>query len=363
MGVRTRIAAVSALALAGSVLVAGQADAGGHQSSLRPVIAGLDSPRGIALHDGKIIYSVGDGSVYSKSGRKTVLLGKLPGGFAPAIDTDRWGRTYALTGAGGEPGAPLTPGSATLYRLRPGKSPVVVADIGKYQAKDPDPYNTNGPADESNPFGVAALRDGTVLVSDAAGNDLLRVWPNGKIKTVARLKPRLVKTPPNRGPDAPPPGTPILAEAVATSVTVGSDGYWYVGELRGFPATPRTSEIWRIKPGSVGAVCNPVKPSKGNCTRFADGYTSIVDLGGAPHGAIAVVELAKRTWFEYEAGGFKPIEGSLFLQYPGKHHKPGFKKELARGKVLSPGGTAVSRSGDFYVSFPLFGPGAIYKVK
>ena len=43
-------------------------------------------------------------------------------------------------------------------------------------------------------------------------------------------------------------------------MTVGSDGYWYVGELRGFPATPGTSEIWRIKPGTVGAVCDPEKP-------------------------------------------------------------------------------------------------------
>ena len=126
-------------------------------------------------------------------------------------------------------------------------TPLVIADIGKYQLNDPDPYNTNGPAEESNPFGVAALKDGTVLVSDAAGNDLLRVWPKtGQIKTVARLKPRVVNVPPGlpatdpegNPTELPPAGTPINSEAVATSVTVGSDGYWYVGELRGFPATP-----------------------------------------------------------------------------------------------------------------------------
>ncbi|MEU4291916.1 ScyD/ScyE family protein [Kribbella sp. NPDC026596] len=362
MGARTRLAAVAALALTGSVLVAGQAEAGGSGTGLRPVITGLDSPRAISLHGGKIIYSVGDGSVYARSGSRTKLLGKVPGGFAQAIDTNKWGVTYALTGAGGEPGAPLTPGSATLFRLRPGKSPVAVADIGKYQATDPDPYNTNGPPDESNPFGVATLRDGTILVSDAAGNDLLRVWPNGKIKTVARLKPRTVKVPPGPAPGNPPAGTPISAEAVATSVTVGSDGYWYVGELRGFPATPKTSQIWRIKPGSVNAVCDPYRPNKGNCQRYADGYTSIVDLAGGPHGTIAVVELAKASWLRFEEGGGVPIVGSLFLQYPGKHHKAGFKKELAPGKLLLPGGAAISRSGTVYVSSPLFGPGAIYKV-
>src|SRR4029453_19346402 len=123
-------------------------------------------------------------------------------------------------------------------------------------------------------FGVAALRDGTVLVADAANNDLLRVWPNGKIRTVARLKPRTVTVPAGLGAEAPPAGTPFVAEAVATSVTVGSDGYWYVGELRGFPATPGTSQIWRIKPGSVNALCDPAAPSTGACQRYADGFTS-----------------------------------------------------------------------------------------
>jgi hypothetical protein len=141
-------------------------------------------------------------------------------------------------------------------------------------------------------------------------------------------------------------------------VTVGSDGYWYVGELRGFPATPGTSQIWRIKPGSVDAVCDPEAPNTGNCKRFADGYTSIVDLAGGPKGTIAVVELAKISWLGWELGGGAPVEGSLFLQ-----SKSGAKRELAAGKLLLPAGTAVSRAGDVYVSSPIFGPGAIYKVK
>jgi hypothetical protein len=371
VGVRTRLAAVAALALTGSVLVAAPASAGGSSSTtVKPVISGLDSPRGVDTFRNRIIYSVGDGSVYSAraDGTHIHLLGKVPGGFAPAIDTDKWGVTYALTGAGGEPGAPLTPGSATLYKLRPGKSPLAVANIGAYQATDPDPDNTDGPAGESNPFGVAALNDGTVLVSDAAGNDLLRVWPNGKIKTVARLKPRVVNVPaglPAKDPEGnplPPAGTPILSEDVATSVTVGSDGYWYVGELRGFPATPGTSQIWRIKPGSVNAVCDPTKPNKGNCKRYADGYTSIVDLAGGPRGTLAVVELAKISWFQWELGGGAPVLGSLFLQFPGKHHKAGFKKELAKNQLYLPAGTDISRSGKVYVTSPIFGPGAVYKV-
>ncbi|MFF1816376.1 ScyD/ScyE family protein [Kribbella sp. NPDC058245] len=353
MGARIRTAAIAALALTGSMLVAGQAEATG---VLRPVATNLDGPRGVATYGHKVIYAVTDGSVYATDGHKRWKLGQVPGGFPPAIDTNAWGTTYALTGAGGEPGAPPTPGSSTLYRLRPGKSAVVVADIAKYQAHDPDPYNQADSPTETNPFGVAALRDGTVLVSDAANNDLLRVWPNGKIKTVARLKPRLVKTPAGLGSEAPPAGTPFLAEAVATSVTVGSDGYWYVGELRGFPATPGTSEIWRIKPGAVNAVCDPTKPHKGNCKRYADGYTSIVDLAGGPHGKLAVAQLARDSWLKFEMGG-SPI-GSLIVQ-----DKWGHRKELARGKLNLPGGVAYNRWGDLYVSSPVFGPGAVYKVR
>ncbi|TDD26129.1 ScyD/ScyE family protein [Kribbella turkmenica] len=365
MGVRTRLAAVAALALAGSVLVAAPAEAGStkYRTTVKPVVSGLDSPRGVATFGGKIVYSVGDGSVYeawAHNGHVIRKLGQVPGGFAPAIDTSKWGVTYALTGAGGEPGAPLPPGGATLYKLRPGKAPLKIADIGKYQLKDPDPYNTEGPATESNPFGVAALKDGTVLVADAAGNDLLRVWPNGYVKTVARLKPRTVTVPAGLGAEAPPAGTRMPAEAVATSVTVGSDGYWYVGELRGFPATPKTSQIWRIKPGSYGAVCDPANPYKGRCTRYADGYTSIVDLAGGPAGTLAVVELAKVSWLKWEMGG-SPI-GSLYLQFRGRHHKAGYKLELAPGKLTLPGGTAISSRGKVYVSSPLFGPGAVQQV-
>ncbi|WP_344836381.1 ScyD/ScyE family protein [Kribbella ginsengisoli] len=341
--------------------MAGQAEGTGGHSSLKPVVTGLNGPRGVAAKGSKIVYSVGDGSVYEAWGYATnkgiKKLGTVPGGFPPAIDTDRWGRTYALTGAGGEPGQPLPPGGATLFRMRPGKAPLAVANIAKYQAHDPDPYNLADEPTESNPFGVAALRDGTVLVSDAAGNDLLRVWPNGKIKTVARLKPRVVKAPAEFG------GQLMPAEAVATSVTVGSDGYYYVGELRGFPATAGTSEIWRIKPGSVNAVCDPLKPNKGNCKRYADGYTSIVDLAGGPHGTIAVVELAKATWLAAEGPSTEPVIGSLYLQYQGRNHKAGYKKELAKGKLVLPAGAAINKWGDVFVSSPLFGPGAIYRIK
>jgi hypothetical protein len=196
-----------------------------------------------------------------------------------------------------------------------------------------------------------------VLVSDAAGNDLLRVWKNGRIKTVARLMPRTVEVPeelPDEG--FPPAGTPIVSEAVATSVTVGRDGYWYVGELRGFPATPGTSQIWRIKPGSVGATCNPDRPHRGACQRFADGLTSVVDLAASRKGVYAV-SLSKMSWLQMELEVPGSEIGGLF-----KVRSHGRLRELVEDQLIMPGGVDAGRRG-VYVTSPVFGPGTLQRVR
>ena len=217
--------------------------------------------------------------------------------------------------------ADVTPAdAATLFKWRPGwDHPVAVADIAAYQATDPDPYDLEGFPEDSNPFGVQALWDGTVLVADAAGNDLLRVWPSsGHIETVARLKPRVVEVPeglpelpPEQGGPLPPAGTPIPSEGVATSVTVGSDGYWYIGELRGFPATPGTSEIWKVRPGTVGATCDPEHPWRGKLQAVQGRADVDRRPGPAPNGVYAV-ELSKMSWFQLELGVPGSEIGGLF---------------------------------------------------
>ena len=200
-----------------------------------------------------------------------------------------------------------------------------------------------------------------MLVSDAAGNELIRVWPNGQAVTVARLKTRLVPVPdfmPATDPDTadplPPPGTPLEAEGVATSVTVGADGYWYVGELRGFPATPGTSEIWRIKPGSVDAVCDPEHPWKGACKRFADGLTSIVDLGAGRHSIYArgavEAELVRDRAGSARRRGRRAVQGQSVPP-------PALERELVKDQLIQPGGVDVGQRP--YVVGPVFGPGAL----
>ena len=289
---------------------------------LRKVADRLDGPRGVtALGDGRTLVTENDGTfsiVIERRHRsaRVVRLGRIKTRFAPAIDVGSGGRVYLLTtgkDVGGKKNA------ARLFQWRPGwRGPREVADIGAYQKRDKDPYDLERKPRESNPYGVEALDDGTVLVADAAGNDLLRVERDGDIETVARMKPRKVKVPSglgNRDPEGnrlPRAGSWVKSESVPTSVTVGDDGYWYVGELRGWPATPKTSQIWRIKPRSEREVCDPKDPDDGDCRRYADGLTSIVDLAAGDDDTIYALSLSKESWLRFEMGQRGSRIGGLF---------------------------------------------------
>ena len=396
MHTRAKLAAVAvgsaALTLSGLVPAqAGTDQPGqhpGYEHHLTTVVDGLNGPRGLdALGHGLTLVTETDGTFSLVVERRhhhharVVHLGKVTADFAPAIAAGHDGTIYILTG-GAEPDTPSASGSATLYTWHRGMTaPAVLADIGKYQKTDPDPYDLEKAPTDSNPFGLAALDDGSVLVADAGGNDLLRVTSTGVISTVARLKPRTVAVPtglPPTDPDGhplPPAGTMLPAEGVATSVTVGADGNWYVGELRGFPATPGTSEIWRIAPGTVGAVCDPANPDQGSCRRYADGLTSIVDLGADPSGAIYAVELSKMSWLQMELGIKGATVGGLFRLSDRGHHgchgtgsddrgaQPGQPcvQELVRDQLTQPGGVDVAEGG-IYVTGPVFGPGSLMKI-
>jgi hypothetical protein len=369
----TAAAVVGATALAASLPA--QAQSRRTADSSRPagistVTSALTGPRGVdAVTPRKILVTQADGTfskVIRRMGAPAVVknLGKVPDtGLAPAIAQGPHRTVWILTGAGGEPGGPTVPGSSTLYKWRPGwAGPKAFVDIAAYQKAHPDPYDLENNPGDSNPFGVVALADGSVLVSDAANNDLLRVKRNRHVQEVAKLKPRTVAVPSGLGPSAPPAGTMIPSEAVATSVTVGSDGFWYVGELRGFPATPGTSQIWRIKPFTKHNVCDPAHPRRGHCKRWADGLTSIVDLGTGRHGIYAV-ELSKMSWLALE-GGPTPAPGSdigalIFVHRVNGHQ---VKTELAQGQLHAPGGVDVIR-GNKFVTAPVFGPGSLYRVR
>jgi len=392
---RTLVAALSATALVSTALIAGPATAGpgagqghhghghhahgpkhghghghhGHKHGpyLRTVTA-LDGPRGIAaLGRGRTLVTEEDGSfsLVVEKGRKRARvteLGTVPGavGVAPAVAVGTDGTVYLLSGAG-EPGT----GGATLYTWSPGdEEPAPLADIGAYQAGDPDPFNVEGDPAESNPFGLAAHPDGGVLVADAAGNDVLQVTEDGDISTLARVMPRTIEVPgglPPTDPDGnplPPAGTPIPSEAVTTSVAVGPDGAVYIGELRGFPATPGTSQVWRVEPGATEAVCDPMDADAGDCTRVADGLTSINDLAVDRRGTIYVSTLSKASWLAWELGVEGAEVGGLFMITQSRSGRTQVK-ELVRDQLTLTAGVDVGPDGRVFVASPIFGPGAL----
>ena len=190
-----------------------------------------------------------------------------------------------------------------LHRVSNGTSKLV-ANLFAFEEKwDPD-----GAGVDSNPFDVASLGGNAALVVDAGGNDLMRVSNQGKIQLLATFPDELVSTANFQdlvGCDGDPipdfaficdiPAMP--AQSVPTSVAVGPDGYYYVGELKGFPAPTGESSIWRVAPGASWAECG----SSPDCTKVFDGgFTSIIDLAFGPDGRLYVAELDEDSWAAVE---------------------------------------------------------------
>jgi hypothetical protein len=214
------------------------------------------------------------------------------------------GALWATTGAGGDPTSDT--GQALHLALR--GTPALVANLFAFEAaNDPDA----GLVPDSNPYDVVALDEHAALVVDAGGNDLLQVHGNGQVDVLAVFPPELVSTANLQGLiGCPTPFIPDLAficdipsmpaEAVPTSVAIGPDGHYYVGELKGFPAPAGASNIWRVAPDASWAVCG----SSPDCVKVFDGgFTSIIDLAFDAHGTLHVAELDELSWFALEALG------------------------------------------------------------
>lgn len=245
-----------------------------------------------AAPDGSLLAADAGSGVYEIRGGQFAQVASLPG----VTDVAPLGRgdMFALT-------SPGFGGEGKLYRVSRG-STREVADILAFE----ESVNPDGGIIESNPFDVAALGGGMALVADAAGNSLLVVDARGNVDWIATFPNELVSTANAKqifgcpGSGAPPCALPDLmpAQPVATSIAIGPDGAYYVGELKGFPAPTGESRVWRVEPGTRHAVCG----SSPACQVVADGFTSIVDLTFGPDGTLYVVELDEGSWLAMEEG-------------------------------------------------------------
>jgi hypothetical protein len=244
--------------------------------------------------DGRLL--VADSAQGVVDGRTGEVIAVLPGivDIAPIAGSDEM---WAIT-AGTDV---LVDSGQALWRIDGNGEATQVVNLFAYEAK----FNPHPAAVDSNPFDVADLGGDEALVADAGGNTLLKVNKHGKVKLIAVLPDELVSTTNAEailGEDFPPQ---LPAQPVATSVAIGPDGYFYVGELKGFPAPLNDSGVWRIAPNARNATCG-VSPL---CTLALDGLTSIVKLAFGPDGRLYAAQIDDRSWLVPELAAF---EGAPF---------------------------------------------------
>ncbi|HYH92198.1 MAG TPA: ScyD/ScyE family protein [Candidatus Saccharimonadales bacterium] len=341
---RTFVGQVAAGLLAAALIVPTAAAA---EPAATVVVDGLDNPRGIDIGaNGTIVVAETGGGrvlrVRTNGTTSTVMSG------LPSLVTEEGAtgvHNVSLTGNGnlfiltGEAEAGTTDPFWTLFRkpITGGKARVV-AEIDAYQATDPDPTDVDQPPfpTQSNPYGLESV-GGARLVTDAGNNDLLLVGPKGGVQTVARFPIEIVATdhlPFDIG------AAFIPAEAVPTTVAIGPDGAWYVGELKGFPFRPGSSNIWRIEPWARGATCDD--DTSDGCSRWATGFTAITGMEFAPDGTLWVASMVKGGLFGFFSGG--DSVGALW------HVDGATRTEVAEGELHLLGDVAVSKRGAVYVT-------------
>jgi hypothetical protein len=258
---RPGMLAVATAIVAAAMLVpaAAQAD----PSFYRTPMFGISTAPGGQL----LVADAGQGIVDADTG---ALVAPLPG----VTDVAPIGRgdMLALTSTF----APNAHGA--LYRVSKGKARQL-ADLQAYEVEN-DPAG-DGTDEGSDPFDLARLAGGKTLIADAAGNDLLVADEKGRVDWVASF--------PTQGG----------IQSVPTSVAIGPDGAYYVGELTGAPFPTGISRVWRIRPGVRHAACG----SSPDCSVVVGGLTAIIDLQFGPDGKLYVAQLEDAGAGALEGGG------------------------------------------------------------
>jgi hypothetical protein len=320
------------------------------------IVTGLDNPRGLDFGPDGALYIAeagrgGDGPCIAGPEGGEVCYG--PTGAVTRIDDDGeqeqvatglpsvageggrraagphhisvLGRHAFLTiGLGADPAERENLGEAgpdfgQLAKITAGGQIRNIADIAAFETE----ANPDADLVDSNPYGVLA-QPGKRIVVDAGGNSLLQVDDSGTISTLAIFPDRMV--------DAPsfldlPPGTEIPMQAVPTSVDVGPDGAYYVGQLTGFPFVVGAANVFRVVPGQDPEV-------------YLEGFTHIIDLEFDEKGNLYVLQIASVSLLEGDTQ-----TGTLIRV------KPDGERQTLLDNLTMPGGIAAGEDGDaIYIS-------------
>lgn len=330
-------------ALTGLIALSAAASETGSAASIKVIARGLDNPRGLAIGPEGALYVVeagrggtgpcvdlGDGGgvrcfgltggvtrvLEGRQERIVTGLGSLArpedGGsaFGPHdISFQGRGGGYVVVGLcspASEAGA-----CGKLIRLKPNGKWETAADLRGYDLS----HNPDGVLSGSDPYGVLAL-PGQRIIVDAAANDLLRVAPDGHISLLAVFPKRLVDS----------PGGEIQIDAVPTSVAIGPDGAFYVGELTGYPFPVGGARIYRVVPGEAPQI-------------YAEGFTNVIDIAFEADGSLLVLEITRHSLASGDP------TGALIRLRPN-----GSRRTLLSAGLNTPTAVLVAGDGALYIS-------------
>lgn len=267
----------------------------GGDGALYVAEAGMDGDECVTVTEGEdefeVCFGLTGGVTRIADGEAEQVASGLPSGNGSGphdVIVTEAGEMYVLFGLGGPPeGRDLFENDdvaslGTLVKIEEDGSWTVIADLAAYEGTD----NPEPTAVDSNPYSM--IMDGeNFIVADAGGNSLLEVTPEGEITTLATFPAQMVLAPPFLEL---PEGTEMPMESVPTSVAIGPDGAYYVGELTGFPFAVDMARVWRVVPGEDPEV-------------YETGFSAIGAIDFDSEGNLYVLEIASGGLLEAEMAG------------------------------------------------------------
>jgi len=181
--------------------------------------------------------------------------------------------------------------------------------------------NPAGALVETNPYGLAFSPDGTLWLTDAAGNTLFTVDPEAGTLELVAVFDALPSPIPN-----PARGDAMETEPVPTAVAFDEQGNAYVSFLPGVPFLPGSAKVVRIS-------------ADGEVSDYATGLTMLTDLRVGPDGQMYAVSFGEFT----EQG---PTPGSGAIVRIGE----GATSEVILAGLSFPTSIDFAPNGDAYVS-------------